>query len=34
MTDYLPSIISLTAGVLTFFLAKTGERNKVSGKGD
>jgi hypothetical protein len=33
MTDYLPALISLIAGVLAFFFAKTGERNKVSGVG-
>jgi hypothetical protein len=33
VTDYIPALISLAGGLLAFFFAKSGERNKVSGKG-
>lgn len=33
MMDYVPALISMVGGVLAFFFAKSGERNKVGGIG-
>jgi hypothetical protein len=33
VTDYIPALISLVGGMLAFFFAKSGERNKVGGIG-
>ena len=33
MTDYIPAILTLGGGLLAFFFAKSGEKNKVNGVG-